>query len=131
MTAALFVTEEPQYMSLRSLKFINLPENLKCVQCHKLTLEPVQTPCGHLVCAECITEVGGLGRCPSDDHDEGDCIDIKLDTVRYIIRLPAVVFNTRRTVILFAYSIISKARWTHLSTSHHIKPEPLGEGLMW
>ena len=24
-----------------------------------------------------------------------------------------------------------KARWAYLSTSHHIKPGPLGEGLMW
>ena len=32
----------------------------------------------------------------------------------------------------YAYYIVGKARWTHLSTSHpHIKPEPLGEGLMW
>ena len=31
-----------------------------------------------------------------------------------------------------AYGIVRKARWwAHLSTSHHIKPEPLGEGLMY
>ena len=30
-----------------------------------------------------------------------------------------------------AYCIVGKARWGDLSTSHHIKPEPLGEGLMW
>ena len=33
---------------------------------------------------------------------------------------------------LYAYGIVGKARWAHLSTSHHhIKPEPLGEPLMW
>ena len=31
----------------------------------------------------------------------------------------------------YAYGIVRKARWDHLGTSHHIKPEPLGEGLMW
>ena len=28
--------------------------------------------------------------------------------------------------ILYAYDIVGKARWAHLITSHHIKPEPLG-----
>ena len=32
---------------------------------------------------------------------------------------------------LYAYGIVGKARSAHLSTSHHIKPEPLGERLMW
>ena len=31
----------------------------------------------------------------------------------------------------YIYGIVGKARCAHLSTSHHIKPEPLGEGLMW
>ena len=35
------------------------------------------------------------------------------------------------TIILYAYDIVGKARWAHLSTCHHIKPEPLGKGLMW
>ena len=30
----------------------------------------------------------------------------------------------------YAYGIIEKSRWADLSTSPHIKPEPLGEGLM-
>ena len=36
-----------------------------------------------------------------------------------------------KNVILYAYGIVGKAGWAHRSTSHHIKPEPLGEGLMW
>ena len=32
---------------------------------------------------------------------------------------------------LYAYDIVEKARWADLSTSHHIKPEPIGEGMMW
>ena len=27
---------------------------------------------------------------------------------------------------IYAYGIVGKPRWAHLSTSHHIKPEPLG-----
>ena len=27
---------------------------------------------------------------------------------------------------LYAYGIVGKARWAHLSTSHNINPEPLG-----
>ena len=30
----------------------------------------------------------------------------------------------------YAYGIVGKARWAHLSTSHHIKTEPLGEVFM-
>ena len=26
---------------------------------------------------------------------------------------------------------LGRARWAHLSTSHHIKPTPEGSGLMW
>ena len=34
---------------------------------------------------------------------------------------------------LYAYGIVGKVRWAHLSTSHYIKPELSGEGsgLMW
>ena len=32
---------------------------------------------------------------------------------------------------LYAYNVVGRARWAHLRTSHHIKPEPLGEDLMW
>ena len=32
---------------------------------------------------------------------------------------------------LYAYGIVGKARWAHLSTSHHIKPKPLGDVLIW
>ena len=32
---------------------------------------------------------------------------------------------------LYAYGVVGKARWAHLSTSHYIKHEPLGEGLVW
>ena len=76
--------DEPEYLSLTSLKFINLPESLKCVQCQNPVSCPVQAPCGHLVCTECVTAVKKLGRCPSDDHEEGDCIEIQPETVRYI-----------------------------------------------
>ena len=34
-------------------------------------------------------------------------------------------------VRIYAYGIVGKARWAHLSTCHHNKPEPLGEGLIW
>ena len=33
--------------------------------------------------------------------------------------------------IIYAYGIVERARWAHLSASHHIKPEPLNECLMW
>ena len=32
--------------------------------------------------------------------------------------------------IIYTYGIVGKAIWAHLSTSHHIKPEPLDEGLL-
>ena len=35
-------------------------------------------------------------------------------------------FTTLFRTGIYAYSIVVKARWAHLSTSHHIKPEPLG-----
>ena len=28
--------------------------------------------------------------------------------------------------MLYTYGIVREARWAHLSTSHHLKPEPLG-----
>ena len=31
---------------------------------------------------------------------------------------------------MHVYGIVGKARWADLSTSHHIKPEPLSDGLM-
>ena len=27
---------------------------------------------------------------------------------------------------IYAYCMVGKARWAHLGTSHHIRPEPLG-----
>ena len=41
------------------------------------------------------------------------------------------IINLRALDTVYAYDIDGKARWAHPSTSHHIKPEPLGEGLMW
>ena len=32
---------------------------------------------------------------------------------------------------IYAYGIVGKTRWADLSTSHHVKLEPLGEGLLW
>ena len=32
---------------------------------------------------------------------------------------------------LYANGIVVKASWAHLSISHHFKPEPLGEDLVW
>ena len=34
-------------------------------------------------------------------------------------------------MLIYAYGNVGKTRWVYLSTSHHIEPEPLGEGLMW
>ena len=35
--------------------------------------------------------------------------------------------NTEVCCRIYAYGIVRKARWADLSTSHHMKPEPLGE----
>ena len=40
----------------------------------------------------------------------------------YISTLPLLSSST-----LYSYGIVGKATWAHLSTSHHIKPEPLGD----
>ena len=42
-----------------------------------------------------------------------------------------IIYHTGFDYGPYAYGIVGKARWAHLSTCHHIKPEPLGEGLMW
>ena len=41
------------------------------------------------------------------------------------------IVHSMMRVVKYAYGIVGKARWSHLSTSHHqIKTEPLGVGLM-